>query len=196
MKIGYARCSTVEQDLERQVAALTGQYGVDPDRVYVDHGFSGKTMTREGFERARAALREGDEFVVPAMDRLARNASESLAFMQELTAAGVTMNIGGVVYNPHDPMSKLFITILAAVAEAEGGWVSLRTKEAMARPKVRARLKGKPAKLNLRQDAAVAQHLADGHMTPGEIATMFNVSRASIYRAAARHQARASERVD
>jgi DNA invertase Pin-like site-specific DNA recombinase len=192
VKIGYARCSTVEQDTEQQVSKLVNTFGVSPGRVYVDHGFTGKTMTRDGYEKARAALRAGDELVVPAMDRLARNATETLALMQELTNEGVTLNIGGVVYNPADPMSKLFMTLLAAVAEAEGGWISIRTKEAMARPSVRAKLRGKQPSFSPKQDAIIARHLEEGELSVMEIAAMFSTSRASVYRAAARHRARVS----
>lgn len=194
MKIGYARCSTVEQDTEAQVSKLVHSFGVSADRVYVDHGYSGKTMTRDGYEKARAALRDGDELVVPAMDRLARNATETLTLMEELTNQGVVLNIGGTVYNPHDPMSKLFMTLLAAVAEAEGGWISIRTKEAMARPSVRAKLRGKTPSLTPKKDAIIARHLDEGELSVGEIADMFNTSRTTAYRAAARHRERVAQR--
>ena len=63
---------------------------------------------------------------------------------------GVIFQNGTTLYDPKDPMAKLFFTILAAVAEAEGGWISLRTREAMARPKVRAKLKGRRPNLTER----------------------------------------------
>lgn len=194
MKIGYARCSTIEQDTETQVAKLVQVFGVSPDRVYVDHGFSGKSMTRGGYEKARAALRAGDELVVPAMDRLARNAGETLTLMQELTAEGVALNIGGVTYNAQDPMSKLFMTFLAAVAEAEGGWISIRTKEAMARPSVREKLRGRQPSLSPKKEALIARHMDEGEMSVVEIAEHFKTSRATAYRAAARHRERVAQR--
>lgn len=190
MRIGYARCSTAGQDTQAQVDLLVIEYEIDPKRVYIDHGFSGKTMTRDGLEKARAALRSGDEFVVPNMSRLARNVTDALGLMKELTDEGVRLNVGGVIYDPADPMSKLFLTILAAVAEAEGGWVSLRTKEAMARPSVRGKLRGKQAKLTPKQDAIIAQHVADGLLAHREIAALFNIARSGVYRAVERHEAR------
>jgi DNA invertase Pin-like site-specific DNA recombinase len=192
MKIGYARCSTVGQDTEIQQKTLR-ELGVDQDRIYVDHGFTGKTMTREGFEKALAACREGDEFIVPSMDRLARNAEGTLAIMRDLGERHITLRVGDTVYNPRDPMAKLFFTMLAAVAEAEGGWISIRTKEAMARPSVRIRLKGKPPKLSAKQHSIVAAHYERGDMGMQEIANMFNISRASAYRAVERHRSRQAE---
>lgn len=190
MKIGYARCSTAGQDTEVQVRKLLTM-GVPEERIYIDHGFTGKTMSRDGYLQARAALRTGDEFVVPEMSRLARNVSETLRLMQELTDEDVALNVGGALYNPHDPMSKMFMTFLAAVAEAEGGWVSLRTKEAMSKPSVRRRLKGKQSKLSVKQDAIIAAHLKEGDLTHQEIADLFNISRSGVYRARDRNENRA-----
>lgn len=96
----------------------------------------------------------------------------------------------GIVYDPNDPMAKLFFTMLAAVAEAEGGWISIRTREAMARPSVRAKLRGRQPRLKPKQDAAVTAHYEAGDMSVPEIAALFNVSRPSIYRAIERHRIR------
>lgn len=191
MKLGYARCSTVAQDTEVQRGKLA-DLGVDEKNLYVDHGFTGKTMTRDGLENVLKALRAGDELVVPAMDRLARNARETLRVVDDLTEAGVTLNIGGMMYEPGSPMSRLFLTILAAVAEAEGGWISVRTKEAMARESVRRKLKGKQTRLTPKNDATIAWHYDQGDMTVAELAERFNTSRPSIYRAVGRHRERAN----
>jgi hypothetical protein len=50
MLIGYARCSTDAQDLTAQRDALTG-LGVQPDRIYVDHGLPGTSRSRSGCAR-------------------------------------------------------------------------------------------------------------------------------------------------
>jgi len=189
MDFGYSRVSTVGQDLELQRAFLAAE-GVDEDRIFFDHGFTGKTIERAGLRSVLAAVREGDKIIVPKLDRFARNAEETLRIVRELTDRGVAFQFNRTVYDPHDPFSKLFLTFLAALAEAEGGWISLRTQEAMARPSVRAKLKGPTPRFSAKEDAAIARHLADGEFTPGEIATMFKTSRASVYRAAQRHRAR------
>lgn len=193
MKVGYARVSTNEQDAQAQRAFLLS-VGVDEGRIYSDVGFTGKNAQREGLRQALAAVREGDTLVVPKMDRLARNVEDTLQIVRELTERGVIFQMGQTVYDPHDPWSKLFLTFLAAIAEAEGGWISLRTQEAMARPAVRAKLKGRQPSLSPEKDAAIARHLADNEMTPAEIATLFNTSRSSVYRAADRHQKRMEAR--
>jgi len=117
------------------------------------------------------------------MDRLARNTLETLHLVPDLDRRGVTLNAGGVIYEPHNPMGELFFTIMAAVAEAEGGWISLRTKVAMARPDVRARLKGKKPKLSPQQDAAILEQYEESEIPVPHLARSFNVSKASVYRA-------------
>ena len=74
--IGYARCSTDEQDLTAQRETLRA-LGVDPDRVYVDRGMSGTNRARPGLDQALAAVRAGDTLVVPKLDRLARSVPDA-----------------------------------------------------------------------------------------------------------------------
>ena len=189
MDFGYSRVSTIGQDLELQRTFLLRE-GVHESRLFFDKGFTGKYMERDGLRTVLAAVREGDKIIVPKLDRFARNAEETLRELRELTTLGVAFQFGKTVYDPADPFSKLFLTFLAAIAEAEGGWISLRTQEAMARPSVRAKLRGRQPRFSPKDDALIARHLADGEMTPSEIANLFKTSRATVYRAAARHAER------
>ena len=72
LKIGYARVSTVDQDLTAQRDALI-VLGVKPKRIYVDHGLTGTNPARPGVREALAACRRGDTLVVTKLDRLARS---------------------------------------------------------------------------------------------------------------------------
>lgn len=192
MKVGYARVSTNEQDVDAQRSFLLAA-GVDEDRIYTDVGFTGKNVQREGLRQALAAVRDGDTFVVPKMDRFARNVEDTLHLVRELTERGVIFQMGYTVYDPHDPWSKLFLTFLAAIAEAEGGWISLRTQEAMARPSVRKKLKGRQPAIPPETDAAIAKALDEGDRSAADVARVFRISRSGVYRAVARHRARVGE---
>ena len=66
--IGYARCSTVMQDLTAQRQALAA-LGVADDRIYLDRGLTGTSRARPGLDQALAAVRAGDTLVVPKLDR-------------------------------------------------------------------------------------------------------------------------------
>ncbi len=76
--IGYARCSTDQQDLTAQRDGLTA-LGVADNRVYVDHGLTGTNRERPGLREALAACREGDTLVVTKLDRLARSLPDARA---------------------------------------------------------------------------------------------------------------------
>ena len=67
-----------KQDLTAQTEALL-QLGVEADRIYTDHGFTGCNKARPGLEQALAAVRTGDTLVVSKLDRLARSVPVSNA---------------------------------------------------------------------------------------------------------------------
>jgi DNA invertase Pin-like site-specific DNA recombinase len=140
--IGYARCSTDEQDLTVQREGLAA-LGVTADRIYVDHGLTGCNRERPGPREALAARREGDTLVVTKLDRLARSLPDARAIADELTARRVRLSLGGAVYDPTDPVGRLLFNVLAMVAEFEADLIRLRTKEGMRVAKAKGRLRGK-----------------------------------------------------
>ena len=137
--IGYARCSTDTQDLAAQKAALE-QLGVAAERIYTDHGLTGTTRSRPGLDQALAAVRAGDTLVIPKLDRLARSVPDARSIADALVARGVRLALGSSLYDPVDPMGKLFFNILATFAEFDADLIRLRTREGMAI----ARALGKP----------------------------------------------------
>jgi len=126
--IGYARCSTDQQDLTAQRDGLAA-LGVAANRVYVDHGLTGTNRERPGLREALAACREGDTLVVTKLDRLARSLPDARAIADELTVRQVRLNLGGSVYDPTDPVGRLLFNVLAMVAEFESDLIRLRTRE-------------------------------------------------------------------
>lgn len=129
--IGYARCSTDEQDLTAQRLRLA-ELGVAKERVYLDHGLTGTNRKRPGLDQALAAVRAGDTLVVPKLDRLARSVPDARDIGDSLAARGIKLSLGGQVYDPTNPMGKLFFNILATFAEFEVDLLRMRTREGMA----------------------------------------------------------------
>ena len=86
------------------------------------------------------------------------------------------------MYEPADPFGKMFFSILASFAEFEVDIIRLRTIEGMARARQRGKLKGKQPRLNGQQRAHLLQLDREGKKTPTELAELFGVSRATIYR--------------
>lgn len=179
--IGYARCSTVLQDLTAQREILTS-LGVSGDRIYLDKGLTGTNRARPGLDQALAAVRAGDTLVVPKLDRLARSVPDARDIGDALVTRGVRLSLGGSIYDPADPMSKMFFNMLAVFAEFEADLLKMRTREGMAVARARGRLKGRQPKLSPRQQAELVRMRATGEYTIAELMEVFSVGRATVYR--------------
>lgn len=183
--IGYARCSTDEQDLTAQRDRLT-ELGVADDRMYLDRGLTGTNRARPGLDQALAAVRAGDTLVVPKLDRLARSVPDARDIGDSLAARGVRLSLGGTIYDPTDPMGKMFFNILATFAEFEVDLLRMRTREGMAVARAKGRLRGKQPKLSDRQQKELRRMAATGEYTIADLAEVFSVSRATVYRVLAK----------
>ncbi len=183
--IGYARCSTDAQDLAAQRAALK-ILGVDSERIYTDHGLTGRNRDRPGLAQALAAVRSGDTLVVPKLDRLARSVPDARDIADGLAVRGVRLALGSTVYDPDDPMGRMFFNVLATFAEFEADLIRLRTREGMAVARAKGKLRGKKPKLTGRQAAELTKMHTTGEYSISDLAELFSVSRPTIYRTLAR----------
>lgn len=189
--IGYARCSTDQQDLIAQRDALT-KLGIKPKRIYVDHGLTGTNKNRAGLREALAAYRAGDTLAVTKLDRLARSVRDAHEIAADLADREVKLNIRGSAHDPTDLIGKLLFNVLAMVAEFEADLIRSRTREGMKVAKAKGRLRGKQPKLSVKQETHLfALHAAGGH-TMYELAELFSVSRSTVYRAIERAQRKTS----
>ena len=99
--IGYARVSTRLQDTDRQVRDLLA-VGVRRDDLYVGYGVSGARTTRPAFDRALAALHEGDTLTVTTVDRLGRSTVNMLGLSEELRGQGINLR-----FNDAQPIAAI-----------------------------------------------------------------------------------------
>lgn len=180
LRVGYARCSTEKQDLRAQTAELRNLH---VDQTYTDEGYSGtKRDSRTGLDQALAALRAGDTLVVTKLDRLARSVPDARDIAAEVESKGARLQLGSMVYDPSDPMGKMFFNMVATFAEFEADLARARTREGMAEAKRNGKLRGKPPRFTERQDAEIRRQYDSGEYTIGEIAELFSASRPTIYR--------------
>jgi DNA invertase Pin-like site-specific DNA recombinase len=191
--VGYCRCSTDSQDLTAQRQRLR-ELGVTEDRIYLDHGLTGTNRTRPGLDQALAALREGDTLVVPKLDRLARSVPDARDIGDGLAARGIKLSLGGQVYDPTDPMGKMFFNILATFAEFEVDLLRMRTREGMAVARAKGRLKGRRPKLSTKQQTELRRMHGTGDYTITDLAELFNISRPTVYRTLAAVETVAAQR--
>ena len=120
--------------------------------------------------------------MVTKLDRLARSLRDARDIADELTTKGVALSLGGSRYDPTDPVGRLLFNVLAMVAEFERDLISMRTREGMAVARAKGRLKGKQPKLSTSQRKLLFEVQDRGEYTQTEIAELFSVSRATVYR--------------
>ena len=186
VRIGYARVSTDKQDLTAQREALI-ELGVEPDRIYTDHGLSGRQRSRPGLDQALAAVREGDTFVVTKLDRLARSVPDAREIATSLQERSVRLALGQALYDPTDPLGKMFFNILATFAEFESDIIRLRTREGMAVARAKGKLRGKKPKLSDKQAKELRRLYDTTEYSISDLAELFSVSRPTVYRTLQRH---------
>ncbi|MGD6848818.1 recombinase family protein [Rossellomorea aquimaris] len=148
MKYGYARVSTLAQDLDVQVQALQ----VEGCEVIYKEKFTGTKTDRPEFNKVLEALREGDTLVVTKLDRFARSAVEGIQTVKALFASGVKVHILNMGLVENTPTGRLIFNILSSFAEFERDMIVERTQEGKALAKLRDDFReGRPRKHSKQQ---------------------------------------------
>lgn len=140
---GYARVSTVAQELEVQVQALE-KNGAS---VIYQEKFTGTKTDRPQFNQLLEKLQEGDTLMVTKLDRIARSATQGSELVKELIAKGIKVHILNMGLLDNTPASKLIRNIFFAFAEFERDMIVERTQEGKAIAKQNPDFKeGRPKK--------------------------------------------------
>ena len=149
---GYARVSTREQNLDRQIAVLR-QYVTDERDIITDKE-SGKDFDRTGYQYLRERLiRPGDTLIVKSLDRLGRNKEQVMEELRHFRADGVRVKILDLPTTMIDlpdgqdwiveMVNNILIEVLASIAEQERLTIRQRQAEGIAEAKKQGRLLGR-----------------------------------------------------
>jgi DNA invertase Pin-like site-specific DNA recombinase len=178
MNIGYARVSTLDQNLDLQLQALrkAGCKKIFREKV------SGASRERPEFQRLLDQLRNGDTVIVWRLDRLARSTRDLLETMETIREAGASFqSLSEPWANTTTHAGKLIMTVFAGIAEFERDLIRERTSAGRQVARRRGIHLGRPRKLNTEQ-IKLARRLIDEGQSVREIADTFNVHTATIYR--------------
>ena len=178
-RIGYARVSTTDQNPEAQHDALNA---AGCDKIFTDHGVSGKLARRPQWDACQAYLRPGDVLVVTKLDRLGRSVKHLVDLGLSLRDRGIDLVVTQQGIDTTTPAGKLLFHLLAAIAEFEADLISERTRDGLAAARARGRKGGRPPKVNARQATLIRQMYASREHTIKEIADTFGVSHMTVYR--------------
>ena len=148
MKYGYARVSTVEQDLRAQIEQLENE---GCDEIFRDK-FTGTSRDRPEFMKLLDKLEAGDVLVVTKLDRFARSTLDGIGIIRELFERGVAVHILNMGLVENTPTGRLIFNILMSFAEFERDMIVERTQEGKAIARQRPDFReGRPKKFGRKQ---------------------------------------------
>lgn len=147
--VGYARVSTIEQNLAMQVEALK-RAGVAESRIHVEK-VSASSKRRPKLDWAISILRPGDTLVVWKLDRIARSMQDMLDRMEKIKSAGAGFKSLTEQLDTTTPGGVFLFHMLAAAAQLERDLVIQRTRAGVAAAKERGVVFGQPSKLDKKQ---------------------------------------------
>ncbi|ECR2362206.1 TetR family transcriptional regulator, partial [Listeria monocytogenes] len=185
---GYARVSTVGQDLETQKEKLLKQ-GIAEDYLYIEKKTGTTTRNREALKDLIKNSREGDIVYITKIDRLARSIIDLNNVMNEFFEKGVTVvfidnNMTFSADAESNPMQKLLFNVLGAFAEFERDMIVNRTTEG----KIRAQQAGKKLGRKGQPDDQVKKALqlmserSMNKLSVSDIVKITGVPKATIYK--------------
>jgi DNA invertase Pin-like site-specific DNA recombinase len=177
---GYGRVSTRDQNPDSQRDALL-EAGVPAERIYIDHGRSGKLASRPELDRCLASLQEGDTLVITRLSRAARSMRNLLDLTEDLRERGIGLKVLKQDIDTTTPTGRLVFHMLAAIDEFQRELIVENTREGVEAAKARGRQGGRPAGLDPRR-VKTARQLYDSGETVSEVAKIMRVSRATVYR--------------
>ena len=130
MICGYARVSTKLQEREgNSLEAQEQQLKAAGARIVFTESFTGATLDRPQLNELRKALEAGDTLMITKLDRLARSASQGIAFIEDLLSHGISVHVLNMGLMDNTPTGKLIRSILLAFAEFERDMIVERTQE-------------------------------------------------------------------
>ena len=191
MEYGYARVSSVEQNLDRQIIAIK-KY-VSEENIVVDKA-SGKDTDREGYQALKGlfGLREGDTLYITSLDRLSRNKEDIKKELQWYKEKKIRLKIldlpTSLIEVPEgqqwilDMIQNILIEVLSSIAEQERLTIRRRQREGIEAAKLKGKHLGRPAyDLPANFEAVYARWKA-GEITAKEAMKILEMKKSHFYR--------------
>jgi DNA invertase Pin-like site-specific DNA recombinase len=185
MKIGYARVSTVGQDLASQEETLKE---IGCERIYVEKITGTTTKDRKELKKLLENVRPGDTVMVTKIDRLARSIIDLNKIIEILQEKKVDIyfikdNLSFKVNETANPLQSLLFNVLGSFAQFERDIIVERTSEGRERAKSRGKHMGRPSQP--RKNIEEALQLYNSRNTNGlsvkDIVKLTGVPKATLY---------------
>ena len=178
MKLGYARCSTLDQNLDWQIDALTKE---GCDRIFQEK-FTGTRKDRPELLRMMDMLREGDTVIICELTRLSRSVKDLFDLVEQVEKAGANIkSLKEPWLDTTTPQGRLLFTIFSGVSQFERELIRERTMEGLASARARGRMGGRPGKDKKIVEQALTLYDSKAYSVE-EISKTTGISRATLYK--------------
>ena len=178
MIYGYARVSTLDQNLDRQKDALRA-YGVE--RIFCEK-VSGAKKSRPELDKMLAILESGDSVVIESLSRLGRSVKNLSELMETFNEKGIRLISLKESVDTTSATGRLLFTIISSLAAFERETLIERTNEGLASARARGKLGGRPKTNEAALKKAVALYRT-GQYSLADIRERTGVSKSTLYRA-------------
>ena len=174
---GYARVSTEQQNLDRQIDMLQ-KYGVD---FIYNEKMTGTKRNRPELEKLLERLTEGDTVVVESLSRLGRSTKDLIWLMETFNSKGVNLVSLKESIDTTTSTGKLLFTLMSAIAQFERDVIADRTREGLNSARARGRKGGRPRMDSEKLRKAIKLYNTQQYSL-AEIEDMTGVKRSTLYR--------------
>ena len=174
---GYARVSTEQQNLDRQLDMLQ-KYGVD---FIYNEKMTGTKRNRPELEKLLERLTEGDTVVVESLSRLGRSTKDLIWLMETFNSKGVNLVSLKESIDTTTSTGKLLFTLMSAIAQFERDLIADRTREGLNSARARGRKGGRPRTDSEKLRKAIKLYNTRQYSL-AEIEDMTGVKRSTLYR--------------
>lgn len=179
MKIGYVRCSTIEQNEARQIKLMEEN---NVEKIFIDKA-SGKDTDRKALKEMLAFARNQDIVIVESISRIARNTKDLLNIVAELSEKGVEFISIKENIDTTTPQGRFVLTIFGALAELEREQTRERAAEGIAIAKAEGKYKGRqPIQINEAEFKKVCSKWREGKISAAEAMRQLKLKPNTFYR--------------
>jgi len=176
MIAGYARVSTADQNLDRQIDALKT---VGAEKLFTEK-VTGRKSDRPELMKMIEQLRAGDVVVISELTRLSRSTKDLFAIVDMIKAKGADIrSLKETWLDTTTPQGALMMTIFAGLSQFEADLTAQRTREGLAAARARGRVGGRPKTSQEQIDRALKMY--DGGFSVDETCKSCGISKSTLY---------------
>ncbi len=188
--LGYARVSTDNQNLDRQIDALA-KAGVSRKHIYCEK-MTGTKSDRPELNRLIHDLETGDTVITADLTRISRSTKDLLEIVDKIKNKGAyikSLKDTWLDTTSSNPYNDFLLTVMSGLSQLERDLISQRTKEGLVSAKARGRNGGRPSKQNEKAEMVMA--LYDSGMKIADIVRNTELSRSTVNRIIKNHSDKA-----